>query len=134
MMRCLFLGLVLFLPACSGPTKPPAASPAKSDELSELPTILINYSGQHGKGPMKPTDLAPFEAGAPLAYRSLLSGALVLVPGAMMPGEGDLANATEAIVAYEKDTPTAGGFVLRHNGKVVKLTAEEFKSAKLFGK
>ena len=40
----------------------------------------------------------------------------------------------EAVVAYEKDAPTNGGYVLLSAGSVKKMTASEFAAAPKAGK
>jgi hypothetical protein len=120
------------LASCSQ-TKPAATGEAgRAAELREIATILPLYSGEHKRGPQKASDLAPYEAGAPLGYRAVVTNEIVIVWGATMPGEGE-GGGSEAVVAYEKNTPTSGGWVLLQNGKVLEMTADQFKAAPKVG-
>lgn len=130
----LLLGISLLVGCSSSSSSGKGATPGRSDELQELATILPLYCGEHRKGPSKPADLAKYETAAPLGYHALTTGEILLVPGAMMAGEGDVASAAESVVAYEKKVPTEGGAVLLSNGKVKQMTAEEFKAASKAGK
>jgi hypothetical protein len=124
-----FLLLVVLLAGCSSARKGGASSaPTREDELREVATMLTLLGGS-GKGYSKPADLAAFEAGCPLGYQAVRTGAIVIVPGASRPGEGDKGG-TDAVVAYEKAVPTEGGLVLLHNGKVKSMTAAEFVAAR----
>jgi hypothetical protein len=129
----LLLGLLVAAGCSSSKRGGTEAEKGRADELRELATILPLYSGEHRRGPSKPSDLAPYEAGAPLGYRAVAAGDIVVVWGATMAGEGEKSTST-AVVAYEKKTPTEGGFVLLHNGDVKQMTAEEFKNAPKAGK
>ena len=128
--RLLPLLLALVIAAgCSGRrSSGPGEGPTRQDDLREVASMLALFSGEHRRGYAKPTDLAGYEAGHPLGYLAVVSGALVIVPGATMPGEGEKGGTT-AVVAYEKDVPTQGGLVLLHNGTVKKMTAAEFTAA-----
>jgi len=115
---------------CSSRAKSEAGERTPADELRELAGVLTLYSGQNGRGPAKPADLEPYEVGAPLAYRSVLAGDIIVVWGATMPGEGDVkTSGTTAIIAYQKQGPTEGGYVLLHNGTIKQLSATEFAAA-----
>ena len=115
---------------CASSTGPggTAKGPAVEDHLREVGTMLTLLSGETRRGYGNPADLARYEQGCPFGYQAVKSGAVVVVPGATMPGEGE-ATGTEAVIAYEKDVPTKGGYVLLHNGKVKQMTADEFRSA-----
>jgi hypothetical protein len=123
------LALVLLgVAGCTPTNNNPGGQPGSADALRELATILPLYSGEHKHGPGKPSDLAPYEAGAPLGYQAVVAGDVVVVWGATMPGEGE-GGGTEAIVAYEKKSPTEGGAVLLQNGQVREMTADQFQAA-----
>jgi hypothetical protein len=107
--------------------------PTREDELREAGELLALSSGQGGRGYTTAADLARYAQGFPLGYQAVASGAIVIVPGATMPGEGERGG-SEAVVAYEKDVPTQGGLVLLHNRKVKKMTAAEWQAAPRAGK
>src|SRR5262249_25450820 len=119
--------ILLGITGCSSSNNP-NEQPGSADALRELATILPLYSGQHKHGPTKASDLASYEAGAPLGYRAVVAGDVVGVWGATMPGEGE-GGGTDAVVAYEKKTPTEGGAVLLQNGQIRQMTVDQFQAA-----
>jgi hypothetical protein len=125
--------VLLLLVGCSSSSSKPAEGPAAQDKLREVGELLSIYSGEFRRGPARVADLARYEQGYPLGYQAILTGEIVVIWGATMPGEGDQTG-TEVIVAYEKQTPTEGGSVLLHNRQVRKLTAAEFASMPKFTK
>ena len=130
-MKCraaMMIGVLMLGAGCSAGRKGAEGEPTRADELREVATMLALLGDKRYS---KPADLAAYSAGAPLGYEAVRSGAIVVVPGASMPGEGDKGG-SDAIVAYEKAAPTDGGLVLRHNGKVDKLSADEFAKAAKF--
>jgi hypothetical protein len=134
--KTLLVSLVLILlgvTGCSRTKTDANDQQGPAQELHEIATILPLYSGQHKRGPDKASDLAPYEAGAPLGYRAVVANEIVIVWGATMPGEGE-GGGTEAVIAYEKKSPTAGGWVLLQNGKVLEMTADQFQAAPKAGK
>jgi hypothetical protein len=120
--------VLLGVTSCSRTKTDAAGQPGRAEELREIATILPLYSGQHKRGPRQASDLAPYEAGAPLGYRAVVANEIVIVWGATMPGEGE-GGGTEAVVAYQKKAPTEGGWVLLQNGKVLEMTADQFQAA-----
>jgi hypothetical protein len=123
----------LLAAGCSATRKPgEQQGPTREDELREVAELLALASGQ-GRGYRQPADLAPCAGGFPLGYQAVASGAIVIVPGATMPGEGERGGST-AVVAYEKDVPTQGGLVLLHNRTLEKMTPAEWKSAPRAGR
>src|SRR5262249_3233357 len=100
-----------------------------SAELREVAGLLAAYSGETGRGPSRPADLARYELGFPLGYQAVQSGAIVVVWGARMLGEGEIANASDGVIAYEKKAPDEGGMVLLENGNIKQMSADQFKSA-----
>lgn len=125
----LFLSLIALMVAagCQSGKETGSEESTRVNELHEIATVLRLYCGQHNRGPSRPADLAPYEAGAPLGYPAVRSGEIVVVWGAMMPGEGE--TGTDAVIAFEKKTSSQGGYVLLHNGTVKEMTANEFSAA-----
>jgi hypothetical protein len=121
----LILSLAALATGCGGQPGAEADATPGQRALTELAGVLPLLP----KPPTKVGDLAPYRDAAPFAYESVRTGDVVVVWGVAMPGEGDAGKGTTDIVAYEKDAPTAGGFVLLHNGTVKKMTAAEFQSA-----
>jgi hypothetical protein len=61
-------------------------------------------------------------------YEAISSGDVVVLWGITPKGEGE-AGKDETVIAYEKDVPTNGGYVLLSAGTVKKMTAGEFAAA-----
>ena len=90
--KALLVSLILILLGVTGcsQTKPDATGQlGPAQELREIATILPLYSGLHKRGPSQASDLAPYEAAAPLGYRAVVAKDIVIVWGATMPGEGE---------------------------------------------
>jgi hypothetical protein len=101
------------------------AERVQENSLTQLADLLRIRQEDAGKAPQKAADLAKYEKAFPLGYYKLKSGEVVLLFDA--PIEEGVA---DKILAYEKQTPESGGFVLMQDAKTIKkLTAEEFKSA-----
>jgi hypothetical protein len=128
LMAFLFLACIL-VGCASSASGPSAAEMGKEPILHEVGGLIRVYSGENGRGPKQPADLAKYENGYPLGYAAVRSGEVVVVWGAKVAGEGDAGSAPPDVVAYEKKTPTDGGWVLLQNGTVKEMTASEFKSA-----
>jgi len=125
-MRLLWIvGLVAVAAGCGGRRANEAEVTSGQQALTELAGVLRLLP----KPPTKVADLAPYRDVAPFGYESVRKGDVVVVWGVAMPGEGDTGKGTTDVIAYEKDAPTAGGFVLLHNGSVKQMTAAEFQSA-----
>jgi hypothetical protein len=100
---------------------------AQSTRFNEIAELLRSASSS--KPPTKVADLSRFEQRFPDAYQAIKSGAVVVVWGGAMQGEGAAASGGGPVIAYEKDTPTAGGYVLLTSGEVKKMSAAEFNAA-----
>lgn len=121
----LILSLAAFAAGCGGQRAGETEATPGQRALTELAGVLPLLQ----KPPTKVSDLAPYRDTAPFAYESVRSGNVVVIWGVAMPGEGDAGKGTTDIIAYEKDAPTAGGFVLLHNGTIKQMSASEFQSA-----
>ncbi len=126
--------LLLLMAGCSyTASNNKVTEPRTVDCLREVGELLSLHAGQFQRGPTKASDLARYEQGYPLGYQAVASGDIIVVWGAIMPGEGEQTG-SDVIVAYERETPTNGGFVLLQNRHICRLTAAEFASARKFGK
>jgi len=125
------VGLSLFLSVgCDSGPKALAPADALEDSkkgmLREVGEMLTLYKASNGKPPAKVQDLAKYEVGFQIGYLRARDGEVIIVWGAPLQ-EG----ASDTVIAYEKSTPEAGGYVLMQDGTTVqKMTAEEFKAAK----
>jgi hypothetical protein len=132
-MRLLWQGRQLSVVAvvialgCSPTPQPVETTSSSVEELNELATIL-RATGNGGHSLRRASDLTKFESTFPVSCSAVKSGRIVLIWGATVAGEGD-GSGTAQVVAYQKSTPTEGGFVLLQNGQVVQMTAAEFASA-----
>ena len=89
--------------------------------VKELGDLLRCGSGV----PKQLADLNTFETNFPVSYRAIKTGEMIVLWGIPMLGEGNAATSEGTIVAYEKDVPIMGGWVLMTNGKAKKVTAAE---------
>ncbi len=131
MKNYLACGLLLIsLTGCGGGSqKSVGDAPDKASELIDVGTMLQLAAA--GNAPTGLNNLAQFQGTFPVAYAGIKTGDIVVQWGVKMPGEGAMASAPADIVAYEKKTATEGGTVLYLNGKTAKLSADQFKSAKM---
>lgn len=122
----LFASLTLGCGGSSNSVGPPQAP--QEAALRDVADLLRATIGD-GKAPTKLTDLARLESLYPAGYQAVKSGEIVVIWGAKMAGEGDLATGPQGLIAHEKKAPTEGGWVLLQNGTVKQMTADEFKAA-----
>lgn len=123
--RAAFLGLtLLILTGCGG--KPVD----EGDPLSRNTRQLIGglseiYSYAQVKlhrPPAKVQEIEPYSRAETFVYPSVLRGDVVVLWGANI-------GAGSAILAYEKDAPAKGGWVLLQDRSMKQMSAEEFKAA-----
>ena len=102
--------------------------------LQEVSDLLHACAGTTNRAPAKLADVpARLQQLYPRAYEAVKSGAVVVLWGAPLKGEGDVGK-DEAVVAYDKAVPTEGGYVLLSAGSVKKMSAAEFTAAPKAGK
>jgi hypothetical protein len=118
----------LFMVGCSSDGG--SAPPPETTALREVDMMLRTPLPRMGpKGP----DLKMFQNDFPVGTQAAMSGDIVILWGAKMLDEGDKTKSLE-IVAYEKKTPTEGGYVLTLSGDIKKMTPAEFEAAPKAGK
>jgi hypothetical protein len=88
--------------------------------LEQLGVIFIDYWITNPRGPSKVEDLGLDKDDGRQILKLVKDGELIIVWNV---GEN---NTNCRILAYEKNTPTQGGLVLRRDGSVGQATAEEF--------
>ncbi|MBO0697641.1 MAG: hypothetical protein J2P46_04550 [Zavarzinella sp.] len=121
------LAAVCFFAGCSsqggsgGPTE-------EGYTLLQEVNDLLHSSPAAGRPPGKLADLNAHQQMFPRAYAAIKSGAVVVLWGAPLKGEGE-ASKDDPIIAYQKEVPTDGGYVLLAAGQVKKMSASEFQSA-----
>jgi hypothetical protein len=102
-------------------------SPDNGDRhaLTEVGEILRNRMLDTTQPPRSQADIGRYENAGPTGFGRVTKGEIVVLWGAN-PKDG----ASDQILAYEKKTPQAGGFVLMQDGITVKkLTPDEFQAA-----
>ena len=116
--------IVLAIAACdrSDRTVPADAATAES-ELQELAGLIKLAAHEKKPPPRSVKDFDELSAANPPGVQAVDQGRIVYAFG-----KGYDAKST-AILAYEKDAATQGGFVLLQDGTVKRLTAVEFQSA-----
>jgi hypothetical protein len=134
LLRCLATATAISLLAgCS--LRPSGAAVAPDVTLlGDVNDLLRAASGASGHMPTKLADVERHKNMFPRGYEAVKSGNVVVLWGTPAQGEGDIGKASEAVVAYEKQVPTEGGYVLLSAGSVKKMTAEEFAAAPKAGK
>jgi hypothetical protein len=122
------LALIVILAGCSSRPEGESSPPA-FDDLRDVNDLLHAAGGAAGRVPAKLADLGGRPSSLyPRGYEVLHSGNYVVLWGAPLKGEGE-AGKDETVMAYEKDAPTEGGYVLLSAGTVKKMTAAEFQAA-----
>ncbi len=127
--------LVLFtlclLSSCKGNTEGSVETSRRTVELEEVWQLYNTYLSEKNRPPTSIRDLQHLEPAYAVGYQALLQGQCVAYWNV---NPKDRPNAGETILAYEKDAPKQGGYVLLLDGKVKSMTAEEFKAAPKAGR
>jgi hypothetical protein len=124
----LAFSLVFGAVGCSGSGGKGVDQTAAQGALAEVADMLRATTQTNGKGPAKLSDLNTMQSMYARGYQAVKSGEVVIIWGHGVKAEGESATGGE-IVAYEKNAPTAGGYVLFTSGEVKEMTADEFKAA-----
>jgi hypothetical protein len=132
---CAFaIGAAALVTGCSsqgGKAGDVAAAPTAVLEARDL---LLAASGG-GRPPTKITDLNKYRTMSVAGYEAIKNGEVVVLWGTASKKEGDIAKGgAEDVLAYEKETPTNGGYVVLSGGTIKKMTAAEFAAAPKSGK
>lgn len=129
------IGLLTALGCGGGNPAPTGESPRERhtarDHMNALVELFKNYQADTRKAPTRAADFDRFRAGAPFTVAAVHKNEVVVLWGAML-GPGGKAGQT--ILAYAKDVPTAGGWVLFQDGTVKEITAADFQAAPKAGK
>lgn len=126
----LFVATLVGAAGCgSGPAAlPPDQAEAElhrstMQEVGEM--LMLHKTNSGGKPVTKATELAKYENAFQRAYYEVRDNNIVVFWNIPISE-----SASNAILAYEKQTPDSGGYVLMQDGSTIKkLTAEEFKAA-----
>ena len=114
---------------CSSEPGKTAPSYEAFQPLEDIATMLKAHQDQKNRPPAKRQDLNAFEPIAPIGFHDLMNDQCILVYGVPITTEP-----SDVILAYQKDVPVSGGFVLLQDARVKKMTAAEFAAAPKAGK
>ena len=129
-LRVVLVAFVCVLGAaagCSGPGGK-GETPPQQTTLQDVADMIRAGTKPNGQGPTKLSDLDRVKDMYPRGYEAVKSGEVVVLWGMAVKGEGEMGKGGE-VIAYEKDAPNNGGYVLLSGGEVKKMTASEFQSA-----
>jgi hypothetical protein len=118
---------------CSGSGGGGGDQTPQQEALQEVADMIRAAAQPNGRGPAKLADFDKVRSMYPRGYEAVKSGEVVVLWGAGVKGEGEMAKGGE-VVAYEKDAPANGGYVLLSGGEIKKVTAAEFGAAPKAGK
>ncbi len=113
---------------CGCPSAPPPEVAAAVTTLQDVNDLLRAAAGAANRPPARLADLDKYQALFPRGYAAVKSGDVVVLWGTPLKGEGE-AGKDEVVLAYEKNVPSAGGFVLLSAGTIKQMGADEFKNA-----
>lgn len=116
------------LAGCSSRPETGEETSAAIDNLRGVNDLLHSAAGATGRVPAHVADLSRYQKMSPRGYEAVKSGDIVVLWGAAVKGEEDVGK-DETVLAYEKDVPTEGGYVLLSAGTVTKMTVAEFQAA-----
>ncbi len=120
----LALSLAAILPGCGSDPAKTAAVNYNLGTLEEVGDLYRSVAGGGKAAPKSIKDLARNKDLFLSGYNAVDKGEIVVNWGVTpVPGE----TATDEILAYKSDVPTAGGPVLLKNGTIKTITAAEFK-------
>lgn len=116
---------------CSSSENPGVGTggPTGKQALEDLAQLLKDFDQQKKKPPAAVAAVAPVEPLYQAAYLGVVRGDIVYTWGAPIDTK-----VTTTVIAYEKQTPAEGGYVLLQDGTVKQMTADEFKAAPKAGK
>src|SRR5262249_51685720 len=126
--RIVLFGLAAGLAGCSH-SGGGSDVPAQQVALQEVGELIRATTLPDGRRPSKLSDFDKLRSSSPQGYEAVKSGEVVVLWGAGVAGEGDAAKGGGDVIAYEKDAPTQGGYVLLTSGEVKKMPPSEFQSA-----
>ena len=131
--RNLILGWMLcgLVAGCGRGDSSSQANPPDSQYLTSLAEDYRMYSISHKRPPAKVADLQALKTMASPAVAKVNNGEIVVEWGAKLPSLNEDAGSPAApeILAYGKDVPTQGGYVLHLDRTVSEMSADEFKAA-----
>jgi hypothetical protein len=101
------------------------------NDLKQIGLAYHNYNDATNKAPSKAEDLGPYLEMNKRLLDLLKNGDVVFIWDVPLKQIINMAGTSNTVLAYEKDAPTKGGYVLMADASVKKLSADEFKKATL---
>jgi hypothetical protein len=118
------LALVIAQALGCGSTAVPADEVSQT-QLEDVYGMYKTHVEKLKRPPTKLSQLEPWEPAYVNGYAAVNQGEVMVKWGqALSPGGG----ANTGVLAYEKDTPSKGGFVLLQDGTVKHVSAAEFEA------
>ncbi len=113
----------------------PTQDDSEQTALGDVAELYRLYTLDKKKPPASISDFKSLEQMSPMGLKALSTGSVIVRFGATMSDtdEGPAKTSSDDILAYQKDVPQSGGKVLMLDRTIRKMTAEEFKAAKLAG-
>jgi hypothetical protein len=128
--------VVVAIAGCAGSADTPLTIEKLNDvKLRDVGDLYRIHQITNKKPPKSLKDFMALGNATPTAFEAIRSGEIIVRYGATLPDteeEPKTTGATE-VLAYQKEVPTQGGPVLMLDRSIRKMTAEEFKAAKLAG-
>jgi hypothetical protein len=124
-------GLALLAGCSAGPSGGGGDAAAAPPALQEVNDLL--HAAGAARPPTNLADLNRYKGKFLRGYEAVKSGEIVVLWGTPVQGEGEVGQ-NEQVMAYEKDVPTSGGYVLMSAGTIKKMSASEFNAAPKAGK
>jgi hypothetical protein len=123
--------LALLAAGCGETNRPTTPDEAEQATLTQVGELCRNYQAMKQKPPQKLADFQLVRSIGGNGFEALNSGRIVLLYNAKLPDLDEDPGHSESseVLAYMKDVPQSGGYVLVLNRTVKKMTAEEFKAA-----
>lgn len=131
MSSLMVLGLALLAAGCGSSNRPTTPEEADQATLAQVGELCRHYQFAKQKPPQKLADLQLLRTQGTHGFEALSSGKIALLYNAKLPDLDEDPGHSESneILAYQKEVPEGGGYVLLLNRTVKKMTADEFKSA-----
>lgn len=104
----------------------------RGSALTNLGAMYAEYQMNTGKPPQNHQILNEMPGAPPGGLMGAEPESVTVYWGVPMPDPGSVgapSTPSDKVLAYDNQVPTTGGYVLMLDGRVVKMTAEEFKAA-----
>ena len=123
--------LAVLAAGCSGTNQPRTVDQVGQDNLIEVGELYRHYQFTKKKAPQRLSDFNTLRTMGSNGYEALRAGKIVLCYNATLPDTDEEPGQSESneVLAYEKDAPENGGYVLLLNRKIKKMGADELKAA-----